>query len=125
MDKHDIQSESDVQVLVDNFYKQVVADPIIGFIFTDVASIAWKKHMPTMYSFWNSMLLGTGSYSGNPMEKHIALNGKVALTKNHFDRWLSLWEKTVNENFNGEKANEAITRARNIAMLMQHHTSKK
>lgn len=125
MDKHDIQSEFDVQTLVDNFYKQVLADPTIGFIFIDVASIEWEKHMPIMYSFWNTMLLGTASYSGNPMEKHIALNSKVPLTKNHFDRWLVLWEKTVNENFKGEKANEAIARAKNIAALMQHHISKK
>ena len=125
MDKRDIQSESDVQALVDNFYKQVLVDPIIGFIFTDTASIAWEKHMPTMYSFWNSILLGTGSYSGNPMEKHIDLNSKVPLTKNHFDRWLELWEKTVNENFKGEKANEAIARAKNIAVLMHHTISKK
>lgn len=125
MNKHDIQSESDVRVLVDSFYKQVLADPIIGFIFTDIASIVLEKHMPVMYSFWNSMLLGAGSYSGNPMEKHIVLNSRIPLTKSHFDRWLLLWEKTVNENFSGDKAHEAIARSKDIAALMQHHISKK
>ena len=38
----------------------------------------------------------------------------------HFDRWLNLWEITVNENFSGPKAIETISRAKNIAAIMQH-----
>ena len=114
----DIISEQDIKILIDSFYKKVVDDPVIGFIFTDVVTLSWEKHIPIMYSFWGSVLLGGNSYSGNPMTKHIALDTKISLTKVHFDRWLWLWESTIRENFIGIKAEEAITRAKNIAGVM-------
>ncbi len=114
----DILSESDIKLLVDEFYKKVVVDPVIGFIFNDVVKLSWEKHIPVMYAFWSSFLLGTNTYTGNPMSKHIELDKKVALTKIHFDRWLELWEGTVNENFKGVNADEAKTRAKHIAGLM-------
>lgn len=114
----DILNESDIKLLVDEFYKKVVVDPVIGFIFNDVVKLSWEKHVPVMYSFWSSLLLGTTTYSGNPMVKHMELDKKVALTKNHFDRWLNLWDVTVNENFKGVNADEARTRAKHIAGIM-------
>ena len=115
----DITTEQDIKILVDNFYSKVLVDPVIGFIFTDVAKLSLEKHMPVMYSFWTSLLLGANTYTGNPMVKHMALDKQVQLTKTHFERWLELWEQTVNENFKGDKANEAISRAKSIAGVMQ------
>ena len=66
------------------------------------------------------MLLGTQTYSGNPMVKHIALNKKTPLNPEHFERWLSLWESTVYQNFAGPKADEAVSRSKSIGSLMQH-----
>ncbi|MCX6352282.1 MAG: group III truncated hemoglobin [Bacteroidetes bacterium] len=117
---HDIKSEEDIKTLVDKFYAKVMADATIGFIFTDVAAINLPTHMPVMYAFWSSVLLGTNNYSGNPMTKHILLNQKVKLEKEHFQKWIALWEETVTENFSGEIAELAITKARNIAGLMQY-----
>lgn len=118
--KTDIANENDIKILVDKFYKKVLTDSEIGFIFTDIAHLSLEKHMSIMYSFWGSTLLGQHSYKGNPMTKHIDLNKIIPLKQNHFERWLELWEQTVNENFAGEKANEAISRAKNIAALMQY-----
>ncbi len=116
----DIKTEKDIELLIDLFYKRVLIDPVIGFIFKEVVALSWEKHIPIMNAFWNSILLGSGSYNGNPMIKHIELDKKTPLTKLHFDRWLQLWEETIIDNFSGEKANEAITRAKNIAALMVH-----
>jgi hemoglobin len=117
---HDIQNEIDVALLIENFYKKVIPDPLIGPFFTDVVQFSWEEHIPIMNKFWGSVLLGSGSYGGNPMVKHFLLDKKSNLNKIHFDRWLELWEKTVNENFSGDKASDAILRAKNIAGLMQH-----
>ncbi|HTL80273.1 MAG TPA: group III truncated hemoglobin [Bacteroidia bacterium] len=113
-----LSSEENVSLLIDTFYKKVVKDPVIGFIFTDVVSLSWEKHIPIMNRFWNSLLFGANSYSGNPMEKHIALAKKIPLTEEHFNRWLELWKTTVRELFEGPKADEAIARAANIAGIM-------
>jgi hemoglobin len=92
---------------------------VIGFIFTEVVELSWEKHIPVMYSFWYSILFGKTTYNGNPMFKHIELNKKTELTKEHFERWIELWNETVKENFEGEKADEAVQRAQNIASIMQ------
>jgi hemoglobin len=81
-------------------------------------TLSWEKHIPIMYSFWGSVLLGQASYSGNPLLKHLELDRLSALGKVHFDRWLELWERTVQENFSGEKAVEAVKRAKAIAGVM-------
>ncbi|HLP51622.1 MAG TPA: group III truncated hemoglobin [Chitinophagales bacterium] len=115
---HDISTTADIKVLVDEFYKKVIADPTIGFIFTEVVQLSWQKHIPVMYSFWGSLLLGENTYKGNPMIKHMELDKLVTLTPAHFHAWLQLWVSTVNENFKGPKADEAIDRARSIAGIM-------
>ena len=109
---NDISTESDIKLLVDEFYKVVVVDPVIGFIFNDVVKLSWEKHIPVMYSFWSSLLLGSKTYNGNPMGKHINLDKKILLTKIHFDKWLELWYGTVDGNFIGPNSDEAKTRAK-------------
>jgi len=45
------------------------------------------------------------------------------MTSEHFERWLLLWNQTVNENFTGDRASEAIKRAKMIADLMKYKTA--
>lgn len=116
---HDIVTEADIAALVDAFYKKVVVDPVIGFIFTDVIALSWDEHIPIMNAFWGSILLGTRTYHRNPMIKHIELDKRVLLVDAHFDRWLELWEQTLTEHFNGPTARFAFERATQIARVMQ------
>ncbi len=116
----DITTKQDIQILVDTFYKKVVTDPVIGHFFTEVAHFSWEAHIPIMVSFWESILLPPGTYTGNPMVKHIELNKQSPLQQPHFDEWMKLWKETVHELFSGETADMAITRATSIAAIMQH-----
>ena len=120
----DIETRKDVELLVDTFYKQVLVDDVIGFIFTDVAKISMEKHMPTMYNFWETILLGKMAYKGNPMSKHFDLNKKSPLLPEHFARWKKLWFATIESLFEGERATEAKTRANTIAYLMESKMPK-
>ena len=116
----DIENRDDIVRLVDEFYQRLIADDMIGYFFTDIARLDLEHHMPLMYDFWETTLLGQVKYKGNPMLKHIELNRKEALLPHHFDRWLSHWEVVVVEYFYGPTADKAIERARQIGMLMQH-----
>jgi len=116
---NDIATKADIELLVTKFYEQVIPDDVIGVFFTKVANFSWEEHIPVLVSFWNSLLLGANSYKGNPMIKHIELNELLPLEAPHFERWLQLWVKTVHDNFAGPKADEAISRAQNIAGVMQ------
>ncbi len=121
MRKSDITSKEDIVLLVDSFYKRAISDANIGYFFTKVSPINLEEHKPILYDFWDSVLFYTGTYKGNPMETHVNIHQKSALEKHHFDTWLSLWKNTIEELFEGEKAEEAIAKSTQIAALMQHH----
>ena len=114
-----IENEKDVQFLVDTFYGKVLKDDTIAFLFTEIAAINIEKHLPKIYGFWKTVLLGTMEYTGNTMGVHWSLHQKHPLKHEYFDRWIHLWEESVTENFEGEKAEEAVSRARNILELMR------
>lgn len=54
------------------------------------------------------------------MDKHIQLSKIAPMTDKEFSEWLKIFIQTTNELFEGEKAEEAKTRASNIARLMLH-----
>ncbi|RLD22718.1 MAG: sec-independent protein translocase TatC [Bacteroidetes bacterium] len=120
MTRTPIQNRKDIELLVDEFYKKVRQDDVIGPIFNEVADINWDKHMPVMYSFWESALLDVMTYKGNAMTPHIALSKKTAITEEHFTRWKKLFFETLDEHFVGEKVEEAKKRADSMAILMQY-----
>jgi hemoglobin len=115
---HDITFRKDIDFLVTEFYGKAMKDETIGYIFTDVMQINLPTHIPIICDFWESILLDNPIYRGNPMEKHFKINALEKLTPQHFERWLTLWLETVQQNFEGEKADLAIHRAQNIANLM-------
>ncbi len=120
----DLETREDIVYLVDAFYKQTVSDSVIGHFFTEVVQLDFAAHMPVMYDFWESTLLGNHVYKGNPMLKHIALSKKSPITPAHFERWLSLWLDTVNRLFEGQKADETKSKAQQIAALMQYKVAE-
>ena len=108
-----ITSQEDIILLVDTFYDKVNKDELLSPIFNEIAKVHWETHMPTMYAFWGSILLGSGTYSGRPFPKHLAL----PIKQEHFDRWLLLFHSNIDEQFIGELAEEAKTRASTIAQI--------
>lgn len=123
--KKDIQNREDIALLVDQFYEQVRKHERLGYIFDVVAAVDWEEHLPKLYDFWASMLLGEMSFKGNPMQKHMALSKLTAMTEQEFSEWLRLFVHTVDTHFSGEKAEEAKIRAGNIARLMLHNIQSK
>lgn len=120
MSKRTLDSPEAVKYLVDSFYEKVQADSFIGPVFTDVAQVDWSKHLPKMYAFWESIILGNNAYTGNPFQPHLAVNQKHTLTIDHFERWLKLFTETLAENFTGDTAEQVRQRATQIAMVWSH-----
>ncbi len=117
--KKEIENRDDVIRLVNTFYDKVKPDPLIGFFFNKVVDVHWEKHLPVMYTFWENIIFHTGGYTGNPMRIHMDLHQKSSMKKEHFDRWIQLFNETVDELFEGEKAVQAKQRALSIATVMQ------
>lgn len=110
--------------LVAAFYQQAMQDELIGHFFTEVVAINLEEHLPVICDFWESVLLGTGVYRGNPMLKHLELDDKSPLQPTHMNRWLALWEATIRANYYGEKADLAIRRSQDIGRLMLFKISR-
>ena len=111
----DIATREDLEVVIRAFYTRAFADPIIGFIFTDVAKLDLEAHVPQIASFWETILLGAQTYRGGAFRPHAALHFQVRLRAGHFERWLVLWRATVDELFEGDRAELAKAHALRVA----------
>lgn len=120
--KTDIKNRGDIELLVNSFYDKVKTDPVIGYLFNDVAHVNWSEHLPKMYNFWENIIFYTGNYSGSPMVVHRALHQKSKMTEGHFNHWVQLFTATVDALFKGERADEIKSRAVNIAQVMMYKT---
>ena len=121
----DIENRGDLELLVDTFYGKVKGDPVIGYLFEEVAGIDWEKHLPKMYDFWETTLFHKAGYKGNPMKVHMDLNEKEPLQKAHFDHWLTLFNETVDELFAGTQAEIIKQKGLSIATVMQIKAHRK
>jgi len=96
----DIRSEADVITLVNSFCHKLSNDDLLAPLYNAVAQIHWPYHLTSMYHFWNGVVFGKNTGSGQPLPPHLAL----PIVGPHFQRCLSLFQTTIEENFAGEKA---------------------
>lgn len=115
----DIENQEDLYVLVDEFYKKLLTDPTISYIFTDVVKIKIEEHLPILVTFWSQGILGTGGYTKNLTEIHLDIDKKEHLTPELFQIWLGHFNSTVDELFLGTKAEQIKNQALSIATIMQ------
>ncbi|MDN3676452.1 group III truncated hemoglobin [Flavobacterium paronense] len=115
----DIQNQDDLYLLVDEFYKKLLSDTSISYIFTEVVKIRIEEHLPILVTFWSQAILGTGGYVKNLTQIHLDINAKEPLTPELFTIWLHHFNQTVDENFEGEKAEQIKTQALSLSTIMQ------
>ena len=111
----DIETRDDVERLVRAFYGRALHDEVIGWLFTDVAKLDLEAHVPQITSFWETVLLGGRSYRGGAFRPQADLHARVGLRGGHFAGWLALWHATVDELFEGERADLAKAHADRVA----------
>lgn len=114
--KKEIRTPEDIRLLVDSFYSKVNSDELLGPVFNEEAGVDWNEHLPRMYRFWGTQLIGTADYNGRPFPPHAVLK----INASHFQRWLQLFTETVDEHFTGLSAQMAKQKAVNIAAVFRH-----
>jgi hemoglobin len=107
-----------IERLVRTFYGRVQQDPLLAPIF-DAAVEDWEAHIQTLCKFWSSVALMTGRYSGRPMAAHAPL----PVERQHFLRWLALFEATAREVCPPAAADLFIDRAKKIAESLRQGLS--
>lgn len=111
----EILGMQDIKILVDSFYTLVRQDNLIGPIFNKVIGNKWTIHLERMCHFWQTVLLKDHSYNGNPFPPHAFLE----INQLHFNRWLELWNSTLDSYFHGEVAHIAKWRADKMALMFR------
>ncbi len=114
-DIKEIISLDDIKKLVDTFYDKVRSDKLIGPIFNERIQHRWPQHLEKMYTFWQTVLLGEHTYFGSPFPPH----ANLPVSHQHFERWMELFTKTIDELFTGEKAKDAKWRAGKMAEMFE------
>jgi len=112
MMKPDIKGIDDIVLFVNEFYYKVQLDNLIGPIFNGVIK-DWTPHLERMYQFWNAALFSVPGFKGNPFAKHAPL----PINQEHFNRWLVLFEETIDAHFEGEMATDTKKRAGLMAVM--------
>ncbi len=104
--------EAQIGALVERFYARVRLDPMIGPVFLNAID-DWPTHLERLKSFWSSVLLGTGSYKGQPLAVHLRHADRI--DRAAFSRWLEMWGETADEVVGREAAAVLREKAARIA----------
>ncbi len=119
----DLDSPDAVAELVRRFYAEVAQDDLLGPMFNDVAQVDWSEHLPKLTAFWCRALFATPGYVGNPFRAHQLVDAKRRFTRGHFERWMELFEDTVDEGWIGPNADRVKAIAGNVARVHRQQLS--
>lgn len=117
--KTDITSREDLTVLMTAFYHELLSKPEISYIFTDVAKMNMKTHLPLIVDFWEMIVFQKNTYEKNVMKIHESLNLHSTFRKEHFNIWLRTFNLITDRLFSGTNAELVKQRALSIATMMQ------
>jgi hemoglobin len=105
-------SAAELRHLVSAFYGAIRTDELLAPLFEGQVA-DWPAHLKRLGDFWCSVMLGSGSYKGNPFGAHLPLRG--ALEPAHFERWLSLFHATADREFGADRSAAISQKADRIA----------
>lgn len=111
----DIQTRSDIEALMREFYSVAMTDSEIGHHF---AELDLEAHIPQIVDFWEKALFAKPVYFNNPMLVHQRLHEKVPMLLEHFARWVEIFSASVDRLFVGDVAEGAKQKARMVADAM-------
>ena len=121
-----IESVDDIEMLVRLFYRAVVPDAVLGPTF-HAMQVDWSAHIPKIVDYWADRLLGHRDYDGDPVAAHQPVLDRFPFGAAEVNRWLELWDETVDEYFVGRVAERAKERAHHegiaIAALARRHSA--
>lgn len=114
----DLDSRTQIHNLVVCFYRDVIADDLLGPVFTEVAEVDWSVHIPKLIDFWCRVLLGHPGYDGFILGAHQEVHHLEAFRGELFDRWYTLFVAAVDEGWSGPFAHTAKAHAARIAAVL-------
>ncbi|AHM62698.1 hypothetical protein D770_22255 [Flammeovirgaceae bacterium 311] len=103
--KRTLDTREDIYFLISTFYSRVRQDELLGPVFNTIIQ-HWPEHLEKLTDFWETNLLFTRNYKGNPIQAHSEADRQIdnSISMEHFGRWLQLWFSTIDKHFKGLNA---------------------
>lgn len=114
----DLDTRSRIHDLVVYFYREIVFDEFLDYVFEDVAQVDWNSHIPRLIDYWCGVLLRQPGYDGMMLAAHEEVHELDSFTVEHFDTWFRMWVRCVDEMAAGPLAEKAKAHAANMARIM-------
>ena len=117
----DLDTRAEIEILVRTFYGKIREHEVLAPFFARITD--WEAHFTLLTDFWESNLLFRRTYRGNPARAHIQVDNESgnAIEPKHFGLWLNVWLATVDELYEGPKAEMAKERARRMSTFLHMH----
>jgi len=115
-----IESRTDIELLVNTFYAKIRKDDKLGAIFdSHIPDDKWPEHLAKLADFWETNLFGIPKFKGNPTQKHYNVDANLdySIEQTHFGKWLQLWFETIDGLFVGDLASKAKHAARRMSTV--------
>ena len=114
----DLDNRNRIAQFVRDFYRQVAMDDLLGPVFAR-AQVDWGAHIPKLVDFWAWQLLGEPRYGRNPLRAHEPVHARDPFGPELYERWLELFDATLDDGFHGPVADLAKERAHRMAHALQ------
>lgn len=101
------------------FYASVMDDDMLAPVFRQTLGpfpgAGWPLHIARLEGFWRAVMHGPSVYRGQPGPVH----GGLGIGPAHFDRWLTLWEQTLEQQLPPAEAEAMLGLARRMRPTLE------
>lgn len=115
----DLDTPEEIFEMVTRQYVDVTQDDVLGPYFEfGPGFMDWDAHIRSVSDFWDHVLLFAPDYDIDVIEQHRASHDARTFTPEAFDRWIEIFEDTVDGGWSGPIAERAKKRATGMAWAM-------
>ncbi len=117
----DLETPDEIVEMVTRQYVDIVQDDLLAPYFNfGPGFIDWQAHIRTVADYWNHVVLLAPDYEIDTIENHRRLHDHSPFTGELLDRWLQIFDDTVDGGWTGPLSISAKRRARGMAWAMAH-----
>lgn len=115
----DLDNREEIAEFVIRFYREIAQDGRFHLYFDTLAHVDWHAHTLDLTDFWVGLLLGEPhDPADDVVEAHRWLHDAEPFDTALFDRWLEIFDTTLDEGWSGPFTNTARRRGHGIAWAM-------
>ncbi len=117
--RRDLDNRREIAEFVTRFYREIAQDDRFHLYFETLAHVDWHAHTLDLTDFWAGLLLGEPHEPADEViEAHRWLHDAEPFDTALFDRWLEIFDTTLDEGWTGPMSDTARRRGHGIAWAM-------